>query len=91
MKSKDKEKSPIDIVNYRVFRHWEKDGREWYAIHHCYYSKENPEVPHSYSADPVRWAAGHTEKDLKGFFKEMEKAFDREVLEFECFDKRVKK
>ena len=89
MKSKEnkKEKPSIDIVNYRVLKHWTKQGDPWYAVHDCYYSKDNPEVPHSYSATPT-YLASHDEKDLKSQSDLIAKAFEREVLEFKEFDLR---
>ena len=85
----EKSRSNIDFWNYRVFRHFDKEGNSWVDIREAYYSNDNKETPHSYAGRAIPMV-GNNLKDLKGSHELISKAFDREVLEFEEFDERKK-
>ena len=83
----EKSKSNIDFWNYRIFRHFDEEGNSWVDIREAYYSNEDKENPHSYAGRAIPMVGHHLE-DLRGSLELISKAFDREVLELEEFDKR---
>ena len=81
----DKRKS-IDFFNLRVFKHVDEDGNEWFAVHDAYYSYDDKENPHSFSATPTTVVGGNLDW-LKGHIEKINRAYERPVLEVPEFNK----
>lgn len=66
--------------NYRVMRHVEPDGSEWFGIHEVYYDLDG---------NPVSWTErtiepfGETPDDLTADLDRMSAAIHRPVLDYE--------
>jgi hypothetical protein len=71
--------------NYRVIRHVEFDGEEYFAVHEVHYDDD---VPTSVTVNPV--GAGATELDgLRRTLERMTAALDKPVLDYVSFGKPV--
>ena len=64
--------------NYRVVRHTDPSGREWYAFHEVYYRDGKIAT---ITEEPICPSA-ETIEELKADFERMKEAFDKPVLDF---------
>jgi len=70
--------------NYRIFRHTEKDGYTWYAIHECYYDDDGNVEGYTQGPD---YPQGETVEELKTDLEYMlNDAFSQPILDYESPD-----